>query len=57
METSHQWGGVGGGGGGGGETGVPVTPGKPPDSPASRTWLVSHVTSTGLEPTSDTGVR
>ena len=43
--------------GGGGETGVQVTPGKPPDSPASRTWLVSHLTCTGLEPTSDTWVR
>ena len=26
-------------------------PGKPPDTPASRTWLVSHVASAGLEPT------
>ena len=25
------------------------TPGKPPDTPASRTWLVSHVASAGLE--------
>ena len=24
---------------------------KPPDTPASRTWLVSHLASTGLEPT------
>ena len=23
------------------------TPGKPPDTPASRTWLVSHVASAG----------
>ena len=33
------------------------TPGKPPDTPASRTWLVSHVASAGLEPTPDTAVR
>ena len=33
------------------------TPGKPPDTPASRTWLVSHVVSAGLEPTPDTAVR
>ena len=26
------------------------TPGKPPDTSASRTWLVPHVTSAGLEP-------
>ena len=26
------------------------TPGKPLDKPASRTWLVSHVASAGLEP-------
>ena len=32
-------------------------PGKPPDTPASRTWLVSHVASAGLEPTPDTAVR
>ena len=32
-------------------------PGKPPDTPASRTWLVSHVASAGLEPTPDTVVR
>ena len=32
------------------------TPGKPPDTPASRTWLVSHVASAGLEPTPDTAV-
>ena len=30
------------------------TPGKPPDTPASRTWLVSHVASAGLKPTPDT---
>ena len=33
------------------------TPGKPPDTPASRTWLVSHVASAGLEPTPVTAVR
>ena len=33
------------------------TPGKPPDTPASRTWLVSHVAIAGLEPTPDTAVR
>ena len=33
------------------------TLGKPPDTPASRTWLVSHVASAGLEPTPDTAVR
>ena len=33
------------------------TQGKPPDTPASRTWLVSHVASAGLEPTPDTAVR
>ena len=32
-------------------------PGKPPDTPASRAWLVSHVASAGLEPTPDTAVR
>ena len=32
-------------------------PGKPPDTPASRTCLVSHVASAGLEPTPDTAVR
>ena len=32
-----------------GGTGVP--PGKPPDTPTSRTWLVSLVPSAGLEPT------
>ena len=30
---------------------------KPPDTPASRTWLVSHMARAGLEPTSDTAVR
>ena len=29
---------------------------KPPDTPASRTCLVSHVASAGLEPTPDTAV-
>ena len=33
------------------------TPEKPPDTPASRTCLVSHVASAGLEPTPDTAVR
>ena len=33
------------------------TPGKPSDTPASRTCLVSHVASAGLEPTQDTAVR
>ena len=33
------------------------TPGKPPETPASRTCLVSHVASAGLEPTPDTAVR
>ena len=30
---------------------------KPPDKPASRTWLVSHVARAGLEPTQNTAVR
>ena len=30
---------------------------KTPGTPASRTWLVSHVASAGLEPTPDTAVR
>ena len=30
---------------------------KPPDTPASRTWLVSHVARAGLEPTPDTAVN
>ena len=33
------------------------TPGKPPDTLASRTCLVSHVASAGLEPTPDTAMR
>ena len=32
-------------------------PGKPPDTTASRSWLVSHVASAGLEPTPVTAVR
>ena len=40
---------------GGVKTGVPRE--KPPGTPASRTWLVSHVGSAGLEPTPDTLVR
>ena len=34
---------------GGAKTGEPRE--KPPDTPASRTWLVSHVARVGLEPT------
>ena len=30
---------------------------KSPGTPTSRTWLVSHVASAGLEPTPDTVVR
>ena len=30
---------------------------KPPSTPASRTWLVSHVARAGLEPTPVTAVR
>ena len=30
---------------------------KPPGTPASRTWFVSHVARAGLEPTPDTAVR
>ena len=30
---------------------------KTPGTPASRTWLVSHVARAGLEPTPDTVVR
>ena len=30
---------------------------KAPDTPASRTWLVSHVARAGLEPTPVTAVR
>ena len=33
------------------------TPGKPPAKTSSRTLLVSHVVSAGLEPTPDTAVR
>ena len=33
---------------GGAKTGEPRE--KPPDTPASRTWLVSHVARAGLEP-------
>ena len=33
---------------GGAKTGEPRE--KPPDTPASRTWLVSHVVRVGLEP-------
>ena len=40
---------------GGTKTGEPRE--KPPDTPASRTWLVSHVARAGLEPTPDTAVR
>ena len=30
---------------------------KPPGTPESRTWFVSHMASAGLEPTPDTTVR
>ena len=30
---------------------------KPPGTPASKTWLVLHVASAGLEPTPDTAVN
>ena len=40
---------------GGAKTGEPRE--KPPDTPASRTWLVSYVARAGLEPTPDTAVR
>ena len=40
---------------GGAKTGEPRE--KPPDTPASRTWLVSHVARAGIEPTPDTAVR
>ena len=40
---------------GGAKTGDPRE--KPHSIPASRTWLVSHVASAGLEPTPDTAVR
>ena len=40
---------------GGAKTGEPRE--KPPGTPASRTWLVSHVARAGFEPTPDTAVR
>ena len=40
---------------GGAKTGEPRE--KSPDTPASRTWLVSHVARAGLEPTPVTAVR
>ena len=40
---------------GGAKTGEPRE--KTPDTPACRTWLVSHVARAGLEPTPDTAVR
>ena len=40
---------------GGAKTGEPRE--KTPDTPANRTWLVSHVARAGLEPTPDTAVR
>ena len=40
---------------GGAKTGVPRE--KPPGTPASRTWPVSHVAIVGLERTPDTTVR
>ena len=40
---------------GGAKTGEPQE--KSPDTPASKTWLVSHVARAGLEPTPDTAVR
>ena len=40
---------------GGAKTGEPRE--KPPGTPASRTWLVSHVARAKLEPTRDTAVR
>ena len=40
---------------GGPKTGEPRE--KTPSTPASRTWLVSHVARAGLEPTPDTAVR
>ena len=40
---------------GGAKTGEPRE--KPPDTPASRTWLVSHVARAGLEPTPVTVLR
>ena len=40
---------------GGAKTGEPRA--KTPGIPASRTWLVSHMPSVGLEPTPDTAMR
>ena len=40
---------------GGAKTGEPRE--KPPGTPASRTWLVSHVARAGLETTPDTAVK
>ena len=40
---------------GGAKTGEPRE--KPPYTPASRTWLVSHMARAGLEPTPVTAVR
>ena len=40
---------------GGAKTGVPRE--KTPYTSASRTWLVSHVASAGLEPSPDIAVR
>ena len=40
---------------GGAKTGDPRD--KTPDTPTSRTWLVSHVARAGLEPTPVTAVR
>ena len=40
---------------GGTKTGEPRE--KNPGTPASRSWLVSHMASEGLEPTPDTAVR
>ena len=39
---------------GGAKTGEPRE--KPPDTPASKTWLVLHMTTAGLEPTPVTEV-
>ena len=41
---------------GGAKTGDPPQE-KTPGTPASRTWLVSHVPRAGLEPTPGTAVR
>ena len=40
---------------GGAKTGDPRE--KPHGTPASRTWLVSHVARAGLDPTPDTAVK